>query len=182
MDMQPSDQSHDDAIPKDIEDLKFDLYRMALYFGMRARFFDVCEKSTSMLSLITGSAAYASFLGSNSYWVNIMAATTAGLASLSIVISFSRKCRDFEVLRSKTYSILNKIEGHPINEINIHEVKSDKLSLFAESPPIMAALDMIACQRTARSLAKSVDNMPVVPRWHRIWAHVWSFSAYYTRR
>jgi hypothetical protein len=152
---------------------------MALGFGMRARFFDVCGKMISILSLFAGSAAYLSFAGNDKFLANAMATVTAALASINIVVGFSRKCRDFEVLRSKTYSLLRKIEGKNHSENEIFEFKSEKLSIMAESPPSMAALDMIAWQRTAKSFGKSIGGTPKVPLWHRALCHVWSFSAYY---
>ena len=178
-----SNQHLDDKlISTQIKYLKFDLYRMALYFGMRARFFDICGKSISILSLAAGSAAYASFIESNRFWFNIVATIMVTLASLNIVVGFSRKCRDFEVLRSKTYSVIKRIEGKPYGSINVLEITSEKLSLIAEAPPSMAALDMIAWQRTAKSLGEPIKNTPVVPLAHRLFGHVWSFSTYYIHR
>jgi hypothetical protein len=76
---------------------------------MRARFLGSFGKAGSLLSFVTGAGAFTSILGqveSTSLAATALTARATFFAGLNMIVEFSHRARDHEVLRSKYYSLL----------------------------------------------------------------------------
>jgi hypothetical protein len=92
--------------------LTFDLQRCAFYHGMRARFFDSFGKAGLLLSFVSGAGVFTTLLqsGGARSLATTLAALTAFFSGLNMIVGFSRKARDHEVLRSKYYALRIDVE------------------------------------------------------------------------
>lgn len=166
--------------------LTFNVQRCAFYHGMRARFFDSFGKAGALLSFVSGAAAFTALLGQTgnsgnpSVSATVLTASTAFFSGLNLIIGFSRKARDHEVLRSKYYALLVDVEKVSADLPRLEHFKGKMIGYFADGSIFFTALDMIAHNRTclARDPYARVFHIP----WHhRALAHVWSFTGYYAK-
>ena len=173
----------EDEAAKLYDDLTFDIQRCAFYHGMRGRFLDSFGKTGSLLSFVTGAGAFTSILGQagvTSLAATVLTASTTFFAGLNMIVGFSRRARDHEVLRGKYYGLLVEATKAKGDCGKLKELESKKLGYFADGSIFLTALDMIAINRTC--LARDPDA-PVfhIPFRHRLLAHFWSFTGYYSK-
>jgi len=124
-------------------DLKFDLQRCAFYHGMRARFFDTTGKIISLVSVVAGAGAFSSLVSGSQYVISILACITAFFSGLNIIVGFSRRGRDHEILRGKYYSLMIDLERARKDVEKLREVEFKKLGFFADGPIFFTALDLL---------------------------------------
>ena len=179
-------QRNDQRAEELCHSLIFDVQRCAFYHGMRARFFDSFGKAGSLLSFVSGAGALTSLLSKlgNTEGVGLLAtsltASAAFFSGLNMIVGFSRKARDHEVLRSKYYALRVEIEKARGDVSKLEELKCKMLSYFADGSVFLTALDMIAHNRTC--LAQNPDaHVFNIPWRHRLLAHFWSFTGYYSK-
>lgn len=176
----PVRQADLEAEAKDLyAGLKFEAQRCAFYHGMRARFFDSFGKTISLVSFVAGAGAFSSLIQGMGPLVAALATVTAFFSGLNLIVGFARKGRDHEVLRSKYYGVMVELEKARADEPRLREIQARLLGFFADGTIFLSALDMIAYNRTCAATNRA-DSMTCVPLRHRILAHVWSFTGYYS--
>jgi hypothetical protein len=182
----PPERPEDEA-SRLYRNLTFDIQRCAFHHGMRARFLDSFEKIGSLLSFISGAGAFTTILGhagqsgSPSLATTALTASATFFAGLNMIIGFSRRARDHEVLRSKYYGLLVDMKKAKGDRTKLAELDCKMTEHFAGSVIFMTATDMIVYNRTC--LAQDPDA-PVfhIPVHHRLLAHFRSFTGYYSKQ
>ena len=158
---------------KEAQKLKFNLDRSCRYHQRRRSFFDTLHKTVMLLVVVLGTSAYADVFGQPA----ILSLFAAIIAGLDLVIGFSMRARDHELLFVRFMDLMAKAES-------ISEPTKEDLEFWIEQrhliekdePPHYQVLNL-ACYNevvVARGL-KYEDTVPL-SLWHRTWKHFFRFS------
>ncbi len=158
-------------------DIRFDANRCAAYHGMRMYFFEFWSKAISVFAFVSSSASIASLLSANQTNLTVFTAATAFLAGVNIIVGLGAKAKDHAIWRSKYLNFLAGLEKVG-PDCDYRDQSAALQGMYAETPPYLMALDLIAWNRAANSLGMS-DRQFRVPRLHRMLAHFHPFTSYY---
>lgn len=155
------------------------LYRIelsVLYHRKRERFFDFVDKADKSISVIGGSAAFASLGGPEA--IKVFAALVAVSATLSLVFGFGEKARRhadhaarFRELES---DVISKGE-RDFTEADLNTWEAKTRSLEITEPAALSTL-VVLCQNELAISQGQPQQVVNLPLYKRVLAQVWDFQ------
>ncbi|MBO0734685.1 MAG: hypothetical protein J2P49_10310 [Methylocapsa sp.] len=160
---------------KQMDDLRFDLLRNAIYHTARRQFLDRCMRITNFFVIILGASA-ATDLMSRHVGAKWLAAAAAIVATLQLVADFAVSARDHGYLQRRCYELLSELESlEPNEEQKIASIRAKLTILYGEEPPQMRALDAIAYNAACDSIGKSNARVKI-DFLHSLLRHICPFN------
>jgi hypothetical protein len=129
---------------RQLNDLLFGIRRSIRYHNRRRSFFDRFDKSVKILSLVTGSGAFLSTMGSHQLITMWFAAAVAVLSAISLVVGPAQAARLHEEL-AKRFSKLESeiIRVGPPDSTQLRGFMADRVTIESDEPPALRVLDTI---------------------------------------
>ena len=143
-------------LTREIENLKFDILRNAIYHTARGQFFDLISRLINFTIIVLGTGA-ASQLGAATGKIDDrwLAGAAALLAALQLVGDFGVAARNHAYLQRRCYELLSELElSTPLDEGRIATLRAKLIILYGEEPPPMRALDAVAYNAACDSVGK----------------------------
>ena len=146
----------------------------ALYHRKRERFFALCEKITTAISLIAGAGAMTDLL--DTVTLKAYAGAVVVLFTMpSIVFSWGDKSRSHALLASKFISLESEIEGGGIlGDFKLNKFHEIVLRLDMEEPPQLSLLTRI-CQNEISYSSGQFEKITQIHWLKKKFAHFFDF-------
>jgi hypothetical protein len=140
-----------------MDELRFDALRNAMYHAWRRGFLDFFNRSLSFVVVIAGAAAVGD-LGAKLGWANSIQ-WLAGIATLSgalqLVFNFGERARVHEFIQRRYYELLaGSVEKQNPGIPEICSWRACLYRLYSEEPMPMRALDALAYNAAVEALGR----------------------------
>ncbi len=142
-----------------------------LYHRKRERFFSLCDKWSTAITLIAGSAAFSRFVTEEV--VALLVGLTVVVASmLKLVMGWSDKARAHAVSAQRFIQLdATMVAAGPMNAEKLDQFESELIALDADEPPALSALVRQCQNELDRALGKSCPENSLGFR-ERIFCHL----------
>lgn len=135
----------------EIELVRFDLLRSAVYHGMRERTQLRWQRVGMFLTIILGSSAFAAFWANASLIGQIASGSVAVIGAGQLVFDFGGTALQHADLRRRFYDLLAEAES--IADIaDIKALRAKMAALYADEPPEVERVNRKAHNRAGESL------------------------------
>lgn len=160
-------------IKKELNDLQYDIGRSSRYHMLRSAYFESLYRWNNGLSIISGSAAFISLIEMGNANVALIAISIITLSNtLSLVFDISTKARLHGDLRRKFLALEKLLLTDEKPDINlVKKLKGEILSVEAEEPNTMRALDAVAHNHFCHAFGAESSKL-VIPWYIRISAQI----------
>lgn len=165
--------------------LVFDLLRNMRYHSMREEWFASLGKLVQLVSLVAGTAAGATLLGSflderSRIVVSaVLGFAVAFITLLNLVFDLSGKARLHAGLKQRFAAVLATVEAKvELSPAAIAACRAEMARIYGEEPSAKLVVDAVAWNETLRTTRQSrLSDEDLIPigRWQRILMHVHSF-------
>ena len=126
----------------DRSDLLFGVRRSIRYHNHRRRFFDAIDKTAKILTVIAGSATFATALGSHRHWTLALAFSVAVLSTIDLIIASASRARLHSDLAKRFAVLETRIVRHKqLARDDLNEFIAERLMIESDEPPAMRVLD-----------------------------------------
>ena len=139
---------------RNIEDVKFDALRNAIYHTARREFFDRVNKLMNFFVIVLGAAIIGKVGHGYGLTEDGLAFVVTIVATIQLVWDLSARARDHQFLQRRFYEVLSDIEKKGAAALPA-DFDAVLLSLYGEEGPQMRALDAIAFNAASDSLGRS---------------------------
>lgn len=141
----------------EIDDLRFDLLRNAIYHTSRAQFFDLLTRLTNLSVIVLGASIMVSFVNAN-----YLALAVTVVGAFTLVGNFGVAARDHAYLQRRSYELMAELDSlsSPTAE-EIAAIKSKLTILYGEEPPPMKALNAIAYNAACDFVGKRSGSLKI---------------------
>jgi hypothetical protein len=137
----------------EMESLVFAVKRSIRYHNHRRLFFDRFDKLVKIFSLITGSGAFVTAVGSHQGLTVIFAAIVAVLSAISLVVGPAQAARLHEELARRFAQLECDIKrAGQLNSDQLNAFVADRLAIESDEPPVLRVLDTICHNELCRAL------------------------------
>jgi hypothetical protein len=137
---------------REFHDLVFALKRSVRYHNHRRRFFDWFDKSVKVLSLVTGSAAFAAAVATHHAATVAFAALVATLSAINLVVSPAQAARLHEELARRFAKLELAIQqAGAVSPNKLNEFIAERLLIESDEPPVYRVLDTICHNELCRA-------------------------------
>ena len=148
-------------IAKQINDLRFDLLRNAIYHTARSLFFDRWTRALNFVVIILGTSAVAQ-LSQGIVDPKWLVSGAVFAATIQLVGDFSVSARTHAYLQRRCYELLAELEAVTSpDELKVASIRAKLTTLYGEEPPPMRALDAIAYNAACDSIGKSGERVKI---------------------
>jgi hypothetical protein len=138
---------------QELEDLVFAIKRSIRYHNHRRLFFDRFDKFVKIFSLVTGSAAFATAVGSHHGLTVTFAALVSILSALNLVVGPAQAARLHEELARRFANLEYDIKrAGQRNSGQLDTFAADRLAIESDEPPALRVLDTICHNELCRAL------------------------------
>lgn len=157
-----------------VRDVKFNALRNALYHAARRSGLETLNRFVNLIVIVSGAAAVSDLFGPmvDVRWF-AFAATVAG--ALQLVCDFGGRAKEHEFLQKRFYDVITDIErSRTATEDDLCRWRADLVTIYADEPPTMRALDAIAYNNAGDAL-----NMPMrikIGFWRSLMRHILPFN------
>lgn len=154
--------------------LETDLDRSCRYHARRRGFFDTMHKLV-MAVVLLGSSSALVFLDNQT--LTVVAALLAALAAaLDLVVGFSHRARDHEMLYRQFMALYKDLEVAPpfSSENDFHGWQRKRLEIETNEPPVYRALDVSCYNEVA--ISRGLSERGLLKPYHRVFMHFLRFS------
>jgi len=159
-------------------ELRFDLIRNATYHGARRLFFAKWNRYFNFVIVLIGTAIVTQLSGEFHVQnaAEIFGALTTLVATFQLVFDFGAKASEHAYLQKRYFELLAELERKPhADEAELAEIRSRMITLYADEPPMMMALEAVAYNTTAKSLGKD-DGLLKIGFWQSVLKNVIAFN------
>lgn len=171
-------------LPEDlIEGYVADCRRSVRYHMHRVRFFQSLANLVSTVSLLSGSAAFASLLVAAPAWAPLAASAIVVVAQLLELVGrvsdkamLHRSLADAHLAVEKDAAA---VEGRATDD-DVRRIRQALIDIEAREPPILRALDVCCHNEVVRAMGLD-DQVHEVSGWQRAMRHWLPFSAVHWR-
>ncbi len=138
-----------------------------LYHRKRERFFALCDKWSTAVTLIAGSAAFSRFV-TEEHIAIMIGLIIVGASMLKLVMGWSDKARAHAMLAQKFVQLEASVTAlGPMTGKQLDQVESQLIALDAEEPPALSALVRLCQNELDRSQGKYQPSNALA--WHERW-------------
>lgn len=164
------------AMKKD--DLESDVRRSIRYHSRRRSFYERCHRSIMFLVILLSSNAIFSLIPKEVYpsAPTLMNAIIVAIASLDLVIGFSSKAKDHEILYKKYYDLQIQIQTQKASPEARRSWLAEYLKIEMEEPPKYEALDISCHNEEARAMGCHASEYYKLNIAQKLFMHLWRFS------
>jgi hypothetical protein len=168
----------------DVENLRFNVLRNALYHAARRQTFERWNRVFNFITIALGAAVVGDLLarfGIEQMWSGV-AVTMIGAAQL--VLDFSGAARDHQVLQRDYYNLLSDIERTlGPDEAKLAEWRGRMMRITGEEPPVRRAIDAKAYNDALDALG-SFDSSErlAIPAIQRLLGNWLAFEGHHCRK
>lgn len=162
----------------DLDRIRFNVLRNAIYHASRWRFLDSSNKTFSALVVLAGASAVgdlgSAIGGPDARW---FAAIATFFGTIQLVFDLSSKARTHEFLQKRFFELAAEIEEageKAVEEMTKWEAALRRL--YAEEPPPMRALNEVAYNAAMISFGRSSKDLVVIPWWVNLFKQFWAFN------
>ncbi len=139
----------------------------ALYHRKRERFFSLCDKWSTAVTLIAGSAAFSRFMTEEGGAV-LVGLVVVSASMLKLVMGWSDKARAHALLAQKFIQLdAAMAAAGPMTAEQLDALESQLIALDAEEPPALSALVRLCQNELDRSQGKYQPSNALT--WHERW-------------
>jgi len=152
-------------------ELLFDVRRSVRYHTRRRQFFDKWSKIFKFITVLSGTATFATALATLSKtWTLGSAVVVALFSTIDLIIGTSEKARLHTDLANKFIELEKDIvvASEELEELQLSELTARRLDIEAEEPPIKRILDSICHNELLRAMGYN-ESMQVKIRWYQRW-------------
>ncbi len=126
-----------------------------LYHRKRERFFSLCDKWSTAITLIAGSAAFSRFVTEEFVALSVGLIVVAA-SSLKLVMGWSDQARVHAVMAQKFIQFeASMVAAGPMEAPKLEQFKSELIALDADEPPALSALVRQCHNELDRALGKA---------------------------
>lgn len=169
--------------PDTLRALEFYIERSCRYHSRREAWFDNLHRITMGISLLAGSSAFAAFSSSqiSDKYGAIASAIVAILTTTNLVIGFSHKARDHQMMYRRFKQLAIDLLDQKISkDDDLTKIERKKLLIESDEPPIYRALDASCFNEVVRSISSDADyilnNSLTIKFRHKLFMHLVRFS------
>jgi hypothetical protein len=156
-------------IEDEVDALNFGIEKSMRYHQRRKAFFDTSHRFTMFGVILSGSVSFANF-----YYISGLVATFLG--TLDLVVGFSAKARDHDLLYQKFCDLARQVRKKTSPaEDDIVRWRDDRLAIEADEPPTLCALEADCWDEVRRAWGRK-GYSPVLLWKHRYFMHFARFE------
>ncbi len=143
----------------------------ALYHRKRERFFSSCDKWSTAITLIAGSAAFSRFV-TEEIFALLVGLTVVAASMLKLVMGWSDKARTHAVLAQRFIQLdATMVAAGPMDAEKLDQFESELIAIDADEPPALSALVRQCQNELDQALGKhSPENS--LGFWRRFFCHL----------
>jgi hypothetical protein len=158
---------------REFDDLVFGIKRSIRYHNRRRLFFDRLDKFIKILSLVTGSGAFATAVASHQGLTVMFAALVAILSAINLVVGPAQAAQLHEELASRFAELELQIKraGQP-DTGQLNAFIADRLAIESDEPPALRVLDTICHNELCRALGYQTCDFYKVGPVQRFFANI----------
>lgn len=159
---------------EDLYKLKWRVECSQRYHAHRRSFFDGLHMKTMLGVLITGSAVFSNIVG----YLEWFGAAAALLAATDMVIRYSHKARDHEMLYRRFNGVATEIARKGATETNRDQLNNWDArieEIFGDEPPVYRALHAICHNEVVIAHNRDPENLIDLKLRHHILFNFWRF-------
>jgi len=158
----------------EFSDLKFNIDRSCRYHARRRSFFDSFHKIFMFIIIVLGSSAFSGVFKDTSGLLGLLAAL---IAALDLVVGFSMKARDHELLYMRFMDLFADMEGvtSPSDD-QLAEWTRQRRTIEKDEPPHYTALNLACYNEVARARGFAEDVIVPLTFWQKLMMHFIKFS------
>ncbi|MBA8907178.1 hypothetical protein HNQ95_002960 [Aminobacter ciceronei] len=164
---------------RDVENLRFNALRNALYHTARRRFFELWNRIFNFAVVMLGAAAVGDLLSKYGIDQVPVGVAVAAVGAAQLVFDFGRSARDHQSLQRDYYNLLADIEQtvDPSDD-KCAEWQAKMIRFAADEPPTYRAVDAKAYNDAAGALELDKGQFLRIPWWHLLLQWVWTFNGH----
>ena len=137
----------------ELHDLVFSVQRSIRYHNHRRRFFDRFDRSAKVLSLVTGSAAFAAAVSTHHTFTVAFSALVAIISAINLVVGPSQAARMHRELAKRFAELERGIRlSKAMDSDTLNMLVADRLLIESDEPPVLRVLDTICHNELCRAL------------------------------
>ncbi len=158
---------------RELNNLVFGVKRSIRYHNHRRRFFDRLDKFTKIFSLVTGSGAFVTALGSYHGLTLTFAALVTVLSAVNLVVGPAQDARLHEDLARRFAELDYEIKrAGQLNPGRLNALGAERLKIESDEPPPLRVLDTICHNELCRALGYESCEFYKVDPVQRFFANV----------
>lgn len=151
----------------EIDDLRFELLRNALYNDDRQAHFEFANRFVIFCTIVLGAGAFTEIAGAMTE--RIAAFVVVVLNAFALVRDLGGKARDHGELRARYYRLLSELDAG-----DIADIRRQMTLAYADEPALFHAVNALAHNRAGRSLHGENFRRPVTVGWFsRVTRNYW---------
>lgn len=132
------------SLEKQKDDEEFAIRRSVRYHVRRRAFFETCHAAVMFCIILLSSGSLVAVFTDvgKAEWCIYTGLALTVLGTIDLVIGFSRRAKDHEVLNKQFHSLLIEMQMEKPSVERLQQWKRKRLNIEAEEPPIYRALDV----------------------------------------
>jgi len=170
--------NHVSEISKQIDGLKFNLSRNAMYNAAREGWYASLHKLVMFTSAFSGTGAAVTVLGEWNSVISVFFGLFVAFATTSdLVFNLSGNARLHNGLRQRYFSLLAELESSEIDQELLKSINDRLYRIYGEEPPTMRALDAMMWNQARLSLYEDVNDADLISlKWNeKFFCQLWAF-------